>query len=513
MPAMTKGEDRAGGGSPLPSSEGRQPDRTETAPPPRRAGYQRVGLWLGPLLAGLVLASPPPAGLSDAGWTVVAIAALMASWWATEAIPVPATSLIPLIAFPMTGVLSATDAAAPYAHPVIFLLMGGFIMAMGMERWGLHTRIALHVVMGFGRSPNGLILGFMVAAALLSMWISNTATTLMMIPIALSVAETVLGRDRLHDHRFTLCLLLGVAWAASIGGLGTIIGTPPNAFVVSFVADETGRQIAFIEWMAFGVPVVAALVPAAWLVLTRLTYRFDPTTVAGGREAVRDRLTALGAITRPERRTAAVFVVVANLWLWLLLLKKLPGLENLSNMVIAILGALAMFLIPAGDRARPDERLLDWHSAARLPWGVLLLFGGGLSLAAAIKASGLSVWVGAGLADLAVLPLLVVVVAVVALIIFLTEMTSNTATVAAVVPILGAMAGAGGFDPLYLAAPAAMAGSAAFMLPVATAPNAIIFASGHVSIPQMVRAGFRLNLISIVLISGLCTALVPLLFG
>jgi len=477
-----------------------------------RARYQTIGLIAGPVLGLAVLLAPVPDGLTPDAWTVVALAAWMASWWATEAIPVPATSLLPIIVLPLAGVSGLADATRPFAEPVIFLLLGGFIMAMAMQKWNLHTRIALNIVARSGEHPAGLILGFMVAAALLSMWISNTATTLMMVPIALTTAATLLGEAD-SEHPFFKAVLLGVAWSASIGGLGTIIGTPPNAFVVGFVREAQGLDIAFIEWMAFGVPVVALMIPAAWFVLTRLSFRFDPAELHGGQAVVGDQLAALGRMSTAEKRTAAVFAVIGLAWATRPLLNDLPGLGGLTDTGIAVIGAVAMFLAPAGRQAGRGRALLDWQSAVRLPWGVILLFGGGLSLAAAIRETGLAQWLGGALAPLTDFPLIVLMLALVLLVIFLTELTSNTATVAALVPILGSIADAGQFAPILLAAPAAMAGSSAFMLPVATAPNAIVFASGHVHIPDMVRAGVKLNLIGTILIAIACYLLVPLVFG
>ncbi len=475
-----------------------------------RARYQDIGLLLGPVIFVLLLLMERPATLTSEAWDVVAVVGLMAVWWATEAIPVPATSLLPLILLPMMGVSSAREASNPYTDPVIFLLLGGFIAAMAMQRWGLHRRIALNILTRAGGHPASLIGGFMVASAVLSMWISNTATTLMMVPIALSVAETVLG-DKAFEHRFTIALLIGCAWAASIGGLGTIIGTPPNAFVVAFMEQETGTAISFLDWMLFGVPVVAVMIPAAWFVLTKIAFPLKAGEARGGDAVVAKELELLPPISAAEKRVAIVFAVMAASWISVVAVKKIPGMEGFSNMVVAVAGALAMFLIPA--KTERGDRLLDWEFAVQLPWGVLLLFGGGLSLAAAIKKTGLAVWIGEGLSVLSGAPLILLILSIVGLVIFLTELTSNTATTAALVPVLAAVAAVGNIDPLMLAAPTAMAASCAFMLPVATAPNAVIYSSGHITIPTLARAGLWLNVVAIFLVTGMCYALLPLVFG
>jgi len=483
-----------------------------------RATYQNVGLILGPILFALLLMLSVPEGLSEAAWKTVAVAALLATWWATEAIPVPATSLLPLVLLPVLGIGSSSEASLPYARPVIFLLLGGFIAAMAMQKWNLHRRIALNILARVGDHPYALIGGFMAASALLSMWISNTATTLMLIPIALTVATTILG-NKADGHRFTIALLIGCAWAASIGGLGTYIGTPPNLFVKGFIEQSTGREILFHEWMAFGVPVVLVMVPLAWTILTRICFPFESRLVRGGSDVVQHELEALGPMTKPERRVAIVMITMALMWSfrqalveWDALTYYLPFVARLSDMHIAVAAGLAMFIIPSG-KAKRSGALLDWESAVQLPWGVILLFGGGLSLAAAIGKTGLAVYLGEAMSGLATAPLFLIVLAIVASITFLTELTSNTATTAALVPVLGALATSANLDPIFLAAPAAMAASCAFMLPVATGPNAVIFSTGNIHVPDMVRAGIWLNVLGTFVVAGICYSILPFIFG
>ena len=480
--------------------------------PSTRAPYQSIGLALGPVLALFLAFMDPPQGMSVQGWHVTALASWMAIWWATEAIPVAATALLPLIILPLTGIASPSEASTPYTNPVIFLLLGGFILAMAMQRWGLHRRIALNILARVGDHPSALIAGFMATAALLSMWISNTATTLMMVPIALSVAEAVAGEKNISNN-FTIALLLGIAYAASIGGLGTIVGTPPNAMLVAYLNQEMGVDIGFTEWMAFGVPVVLVMVPAAWFVLTRLTFRMGTADGHAGEQEVQTQLKSLGPISVPERRIALLFGAVAVAWMFRPLIADLPFMGGLTDMGIAVLGAVAAFVIPAGGKGNKGLSLLSWEWAVRLPWGVILLFGGGLSLAAAISSTGLAEWLGNELQFLTHYHILILMLAIVTLIIFLTELTSNTATIAALLPVLGEIAKQGQFDPIIMAAPAALAASCAFMLPVATGPNAVVFSGGHVSVPQMAKAGFRLNIIGIFVLTMICYALVPIIFS
>ncbi|NGM20103.1 DASS family sodium-coupled anion symporter [Roseomonas stagni] len=466
---------------------------------PTRA--RTVGLILGPILFAVMLALPPPAGLEPVGWRVAAVAVLMATWWMTEAVPIPVTGLLPLVLFPALGIASGSAASAPYADPLIFLFLGGFLIALGLERWNLHRRIALRVVAAVGTRPAALVGGFMLATAFLSMWVSNTATAVMMLPIGLSVIG-LLSRDGEDAGGFGTALLLGIAYSASIGGLATLIGTPPNALLAAFVARSYGIEIGFAQWMAIGLPITVALLLLAWLILTRLAFRLPTAAVTGSAALIRDELGKLGRLSGPEIRVGLVFLAAAFLWV------SRPALSGVlpagvNDTVIAIAAGVALFIIPAGGANPPGTALLDWSAAKRLPWGVLLLFGGGLALASAIGSSGLAAWIGAAFAGLDTWPVILVVVLVTAAIVFLTELTSNTATAAAFLPLMASVAPALGADPFLLTIPVALAASCAFMLPVATPPNAIVFGSGHLTVAQMARAGFLLNLAGIVAIVGL----------
>ncbi len=492
------------------------PIQTRPPPPgpdPRASVRQRVGLIAAPALFLLLLLLPAPEGMSVAAWRTAAAGLLMATWWVTEAIPIPATALLPLALFPLLGVAPIGDAAAPYANPIIFLFLGGFVIAAGMQRWNLHRRIALSVVQALGTRPHRLVLGFMVATAFLSMWVSNTATAVMMMPIGLSVIALVAPRDDTGmpgQLNFGTGLMLGIAYAASVGGLATLIGTPPNALLAGYMETTYGVEIGFARWMLVGLPIVVVTLPLVWLLLTRVSFPIRIREIPGGRAAIRGRLDELGPFSPPERRVAVVFAATALAWICRPILDDVvPGLNDAG---IAIAAALALFLIPAGARsgAAPvaDDRafIMDWETAETLPWGVLLLFGGGLSLAAAVSDTGLAEWIGEALSALDAWPTLLLVAAVTAVVILLTELTSNTATTAALLPVLGPLAVTLGDHPLMLAAPAALAASCAFMLPVATPPNAIVYGSGYVTIPQMVRAGGWLNLLFVVVITAVSYA-------
>ena len=472
---------------------------------------RRVGILLGPALCLAMLLLPAPEGLAPAGWKVAAVAALMAVWWVTEAIPVPVTGLLPLALFPPLGVATMAEASVPYGDPLIFLFLGGFLLAIGLERWNLHRRIALRVVSLVGTRPAALVGGFMLATAFLSMWVSNTATAVMMLPIGLSVIG-LLEREGAGAGGFATALLLGIAYAASIGGLATLIGTPPNALLAAFMGRTYGVEIGFAQWMSIGLPLTVALLLCAWLILTRFAFVLPRAEVAGSRHLIRRELAALGRITAPEIRVGLVFLAAAALWVARpALAGVLPA--GVNDTVIAIAAGLLLFIVPAGGGSAAGTALLDWTAAKRLPWGVLLLFGGGLSLAAAIGRSGLAAWIGEGFAGLGAWPVILVLLLVTAGIVFLTELTSNTATAAAFLPLMASVAPALSIDPFLLTIPVALAASCAFMLPAATPPNAIVFGSGHLSIAQMARAGFLLNLASIAAIVALVWLLVGSVFA
>jgi sodium-dependent dicarboxylate transporter 2/3/5 len=432
----------------------------------------------------------------------------MAIWWVTEAIPIPATALLPLVLFPLFGVASIGETAAPYADPVIFLFMGGFFVAAALQRCGLHLRMALIIIRAGGVSPRRLVGAFMAATAFLSMWVSNTATVAMMLPITASVL-LIAGRQgedgEPGDPHLSVALMLGVAYSASIGGLGTLIGTPPNALLAGFISNTYGVHVGFVEWMLVGVPLVVIGIPLTWLLLTRVLYQLRSAPVAGGAAAVAGMLRSLGSPSRAEWTVGIVTALIAAFWIGRPLLADV--VSGLSDAGIAMAGAVLLFLVPT-NRAG-DEHALDWAAAEQLPWGVLVLFGGGLSLAGAIQHTGLAVWMGSALTGVGGWPVLLMVVVVTAGIIFLTELTSNTATAAALLPVVAALAVAVHVAPMLLVVPTALAASCAFMMPVATPPNAIVYGSGHVTLQQMMRAGVVLNLLFVLLITLAALILVP----
>ncbi|MEX6633739.1 SLC13 family permease [Hyphococcus lacteus] len=474
------------------------------AVPQPRTTIQTGGLLIGGAAFLLMRMTAPPETLSFDAWVVAALAVLMIIWWVTEAVPIAATALAPMAILPFFGVLPLKVASAQYMSPVIVLLMAGFIIARAIERWGLHERIALFVVDNVGTRPPALIAGFMLSAAILSMWISNTATALMMTPIALSVASAVLG-GRSLGAPFTTALLLSVAYACSIGGLATPVGSPTNLIVIGYLAEQ-GVEVSFAQWMLYGLPVVLILLPLAWFVLTAYgtfnSKRDDAPDPSLVKTTVKNARAELGKMTAPEKRTLIVFALVAFSWIFRSQLQKIGALQGLNDQIIAVMGAILLFVVPSGHSESRSAPLLDWQTAERIPWGVVLLFGGGLSLAAAISASGLAAFLAGFFTGLSGIPVFLALLAVTILVLTLTEFTSNVATVSALLPMVGAMAIATGMDLYVLALPLGLAASCAFMLPMATGPNAVAYGSGRVSIPRMASIGIWVNICSALVIAG-----------
>ncbi|MDH3787883.1 MAG: DASS family sodium-coupled anion symporter [Xanthomonadales bacterium] len=476
-----------------------------------RQRYQDVGIYLGPAVTLVMLLIGPQGGLSDAAWRTAALGLWMAIWWATEARPVGVTAFIPLIFFAPLGITTLHKAAAPYANPILYLYLGGFLLALAMQRWELHKRIALTLLTVSGTNGRSLVGGFMVTAALLSMWMTNTSTTMMLLPIVISViaviAETVTEIDEKERKNFEICLLLGTAFGATIGGVATLVGTPPNAFLAAFLTDNYGIEISFARWMLVGVPVTIIMLPICWLALTRLVYPISFETSIETQDHLKDLKKALGPPSSAEWRIGIVFSCVVIGWMTRPWLTKYLPIEGLSDPGIVMIAAFLLFLIPSG--GKNTLRLLNWKQTKELPWEILILFGGGLSLAASVSETGLAHWLGTSLVPLGALGIAAIVVGAVILVIFLTELTSNLATTATLLPVLAALALELGISPVTLTVPVALAASCAFMLPVATPPNAIVFGSGRLTIPQMAKAGLVMNLVGIVLLSLVALFLAP----
>ncbi|GAA5345003.1 sodium-dependent dicarboxylate transporter 2/3/5 [Planifilum fimeticola] len=472
--------------------------------PPFYTRRQQVGLILGPLLFIVTLFILSPQGMSYEAQAVLASTLWIATWWITEAIPIPATSLLPIVLFPLTGALASGDTTAAYGDPTIFLFMGGFMLALAMERWNLHKRIALNIISLVGTSTERIILGTMVATGFLSMWISNSATAMMMMPIGLAIIYQIaesLKEDPSVDtspgkFNFGKSLMLGIAYSASIGGIGTLIGTPPNAILAATVRKMFGVEISFAQWMLFAVPMVVLLLALTWFYLVKVAFPMNLKNIPGGREVIQAEKQALGPLTGEERWVGIVFFLAAVAWIFRVPLEKvIPGI---NDTLIAIGAALVLFVIPSTNK--PGERILNWETAKNLPWGILLLFGGGLAIAEGFTSTGLDQWIGKQLTLLEGVGFALTLVLTITLVIFLTEITSNTATATMMYPIMASFAAALSVHPYGLMIAAGVAASCAYMLPVATPPNAVVFGSGYIRIEDMARAGFWLNLISIAVI-------------
>jgi sodium-dependent dicarboxylate transporter 2/3/5 len=488
-------------------------------------------LLAGPLVAVLVAAALPEtyeaadgtrAALGAGARAAAGITGWMALWWITEVIPVYVTALLPLALFPLTGTATVEEAAGAYGDPLIFLFFGGFILALALERWGLHRRVAFTVLRSVGSRPARVVGAFMGITAFISLWVTNTATTLMMLPVALSVADTLAGGDgadaesgdRRRAADFGAALMLGVAYAASIGGMGTMIGTAPNVFVASFINGRLQADISFLDWMLMAMPLVVVLLLGAWLLLTRAVFRLGSAAAPGAGAVLAGLAGQLGPVSSAERRTALVFLGTASAWVLRGLLEdvtvgEVQPFAGLTDAGIAIAAAILLFILPAGPAA-PGTPLMDWETARRVPWGLLLLFGGGLTLAATVQQTGLADFVAAQGAELAGLPVWVFVLCIAAVVVFLSEIASNVATATTVVPLLAALASGAGLAPVPLVLAACFAASCGFMLPVATPPNAIVYGTGRLTAGQMARAGFLLNVLGVLFITAVtCGIIIP----
>lgn len=448
-----------------------------------------------------------------------AVMVLMGAWWMTGALPLAATAMVPLVAFPILQVAPMADAASPYADPTIFLFMGGFVLALGIQRWGLHRRLALLVVYTVGTKPKQLVLGFMIATGFMSMWVSNTATAVVMLPIGVSVltltAERVGGWE--NQKKFATALMLAIAYSASIGSLGTLIGTPPNAFMAAYMSSTHGIEIGFGRWMMVGLPLAVVFTVVAWFVLVSV-FKPEMDDIPGGKELIRKEIDDMGKITRPEVVAGIIFLCTAIAWITIPLLAEYVSWWSITiaDAAIAMTAAVVMFIVPVNKRG---TRVMDWEHAKALPWDVLILFGGGLSLSSMVTASGLSLWIGEMVKGMEVLPVVLLVFAIAAVVLALTEFTSNTATAATFIPIMGGVAigigltGDGMMNIMLLVVPTALAATCAFMLPVATPPNAIAYGSGYVRAGDMLKGGLWLNLVAVFLITLTVFALAVPVFG
>ena len=475
--------------------------------------YKKKGFIFGLIVFIVMQILPAPEGLSSEGWSVAAIVSLMAIWWATEAIPVAVTALLPLALFPLIGIVSFKEAAIPYANPNIYLFLGGFMLALAIERSGLHKRMALHMIIVAGSSGPKLIAGFMTIAALTSMFVMNTSTTLMLLPIGLAVcsvvSNTIPGLTEKEITYFDTSLMLGIAYAATIGGMSTLVGTAPNIVFSAFMQETYGIEISMIDWMTLGVPLAIVMLYSAWLVLTKYVFPTSFITSTETKLYLKNMLNEQGPLSKDEIKISIIFGLTAIAWMLRTVLDNYQMFSGLTDAGIAIISAILLFMIPSTSK---KGELLDWSDSDKLPWGLLILFGGGLSIAAQINSSGLGIWIGEGLSVLSTVPPVFLILAVAALIIFLTEVTSNVATTSTFLPVFGAVAVGIGVLPVSLTVPVCLAASCAFMLPVATPPNAIVYGSGKFTIATMMKAGFALNIIGIVVVTLFAYYLAPLIF-
>lgn len=445
---------------------------------------------------------------------MIAVAAWMLSWWITNALPIGVTALLPMLLFPLMGIIDLKTTTANYAHPVIYLFFGGFVLGLAIEKWNLHKRIALNILNLSGDKPTNVILGCMLATSLLSMWISNTATTVMMLPIGLSVIQLVGKKltQQKQKHFFSLSLLLGIAYAANVGGIGTLIGTPPNLVMSSILSENGFQSITFSSWMLFAMPLVVVLFSLVFFLNNNVIFPVKSGRIDGMKALVSHELAQLGKIQTGEKRVILVLCTTALLWIIRAPLSKIEGLEALSDPIIAILAVLLLFTIPAGNKT--SSTVLVWDDMKKLPWGILLLFGGGMSLAKGLEKSELVLLIGDWIsANVGGSSIFIVMLVVTVFALFLTEVMSNVALVAVFVPVAIVIAESLELSTVSLAIPLTIAASCAFMFPISTPPNAVVFASGEIDMKSMMKAGFFLNLIAVAIVTTYCYFIIPLCFG
>ncbi len=476
--------------------------------------FKKIGLFLGPLLFVLVRYFLSFDGMSDEANAILASTLWVAAWWITEAIPIAATSLLPIILFPLSGALSIEDTSSSYGHKYIFLYLGGFILALAIEKWNLHKRIALNIISKIGTDVRKIILGFMVATAFLSMWISNTATAVMMLPIGIAIIKQMKdlkSTDEDENQIFGKALLLSIAFSASIGGLATLIGTPPNLVFTGIVYELYQIEISFLDWIILGLPISIVLLIISWVYITRFAFKFNQTNFSDGQTEIKKQLKALGGISYEERLVRNVFVLTAIAWI---IRKHVLNIfiPSLDDSMIALIAGISLFLLQSRTNSG-QKKLMYWEDAVKLPWGILLLFGGGLAIAAGFQSSGLANWIAEKMVQLDGFSIIIILAVVVASVNFLTEITSNLATTAMLLPVLAPAAVVLDVHPYMLMVGATLAASCAFMLPVATPPNAVVFGAKILKITDMVRVGILMNIISIILITIVVYFLLPLLWG
>jgi len=468
---------------------------------------------LGPALFLIILLWFHPERLSKEANAILASTVWIAVWWITEAVPIAITSLLPVVLFPLTGGMELAETTASFGHRYIFLYIGGFILAIAIERWNLHKRIALNIIQLIGTNVKNVILGFMLATAFLSMWISNTATSVMMLPIGMSIISQLMDNPKTvenENQNFGKALMLAIAYSASIGGMATLIGTPPNLVLATIVQETYGIEITFSKWFMFGLPISLILLAICWKYLTEIAFTFKQKKFPGGRNEINKQLKSLGKLSYEEKMVLLIFVGTAFAWITrsFLLQKLIP---NLDDTIIAVIAGILLFILPASKSK--NRKLINWEEAVKLPWGILLLFGGGLALAQGFKTSGLAEWIGGQLTLLEGASIFILLLFLIALVNFLTEITSNLATTAMILPILAPLSLVLDVNPFMLMVGATVAASCAFMLPVATPPNAVVFGSGYLRIPDMAKTGVWMNLFSIIFLTIMVYFLLPILWG